>query len=162
MKHWRSGFAVVFGATVGLALFTLVYLITLFASDLAPRLMLRWTPVALAAGGVASGIVGLVAALFVTRAMSGPAIARRIGGGLAALGVFVIMGGVALFFAPLKPPLLPGQMPAGDIAAGAMSLLVVYSGIMLIIVGVLVGFVGLIHSPPLSWVHCFRWVQRFV
>jgi hypothetical protein len=143
MKVWRWVLAVVSGAGAAIALFGLVRLFHLFASDAAPRMTLRWAPMVLTAGGVASGVVAIVATLFVARAATGPALVRRIGGGLAALGVIVAVGGVALFFVPLKPPVHPGRMPAGDVAGGTISLLVVFAGGILLAVGLLVALAGL-------------------
>jgi hypothetical protein len=142
MKVGRWALGVVSGGAVALALFGLVRLFLLFAGDAAPKLTLRWAPMILPAGGVASGLAGLVAVLFVARAATDPALVRRFGCCLGALGIVVAVGGVSLFFVPLKPPVHPGRMPAGDVAGGTISFLVVFAGGIILAIGLLVAFAG--------------------
>lgn len=150
MRVWRWIWALVCGGAVAIGLFEFVRLFQVFSVDSVLRLPRGWARAIVLVGAVASGLAGSVTAWFVARAASGPALMRRIGGCLVALGITVAVGGGLLFFVPLRSPVQPGRAPAGDVAGATIGLLIVIAGVCAVALGVLAFLVGL----------CWSWVRQ--
>lgn len=149
-RNWRFGAGIATGGVIAFVLFKVVELCLLYVGDAAPRLTQRWTPVITTVGALTSGIFGLAVPWFVARSSSGPVLLRRIGISGGVFGMAVALGGVVLFLMPAKPPVHPGRMAAGDVAAGSTALLVLFAG------AILVAMAALVVLATLGW----SWLRR--